>query len=87
MWTRTDPYLEEYKSETAVVQRFHAEEGSEWPLLSINIYYPWHDSNKGIKIGINRKTGAEHWWEETSLPMELLPELIDMLNQVKNVRE
>lgn len=83
MWTQIitpDPTY--CGSPYAYSQRFYCRSGENWPIFGISLYYPWHDDKDGIEIGINMKNAPDKPWYKTSLPRELVQELIDMLNEL-----
>ena len=53
--------------------------GYEWPKISIGIY----ETRRSYRVSIQRR-GKDTWWENTTLPKELIDDYIEMLHEVKS---
>lgn len=51
-----------------------------WPRVSASLY-PGYLGEPGLRIAVNRRDSEGAWWEAANLPVELVPELIEMLRE------
>lgn len=83
MWKRLDESsLRNVGGIYAKLKRVYGENGEHWPRLTIALY---EDAiYGGVKISVSRKDGPGGWWEECGAPVELLPDVAQMLTEYAN---
>lgn len=72
-----------YHSEFAVLQRFYRKEKREWPKISIGIY----EHGGRVSANVSEKNSEDAFWSSEGLPIlpkELIPEMIEMLEEYYN---
>lgn len=80
-WHRRDGKdLDDYRCEHALVQRFYSPKNAKWPLIQISIY-AWPYEGKGYRVAASRKAGEESWWDDSGVPLELLPVMAAILTE------
>jgi hypothetical protein len=98
-WVRvTDiaPYVESEdftENSTAILYRLYAPEGESYPLIFVAIYgdtknYLDKAPLTGFKMSSSSKQKAGDWWDDWAdssiIPLELLPDVQEMLEEIKS---
>ena len=60
--------------------RVYTPNGKDWPIFSMALY-ELSMYGEGIKVSASKKEAAGDWFNEACVPVELIPELIEMLNE------
>jgi hypothetical protein len=81
------PFVKQLEAEGEVLNEFseliheyYHPENSAWPLYSISVLT--NNKKGGIKVGSNRKTDLDAWWEDGPVPYELVPNLVALITRV-----
>ena len=82
-WTRHEG-LRNGRSEFALVQRAYTQEGKLYPRMVISVYEDYL-GRKGATLSYSRKLNRRAWWEETAIPVELIPEAIEILAEAADL--
>jgi hypothetical protein len=91
------PYIKsgdyvDHEEDYSLARRLYSADGKKYPLLDIAIFADSYYSIRnealtGIKISSSYKQKKGDWWDEHAveayLPLELLPELDEMIAEVK----
>ena len=81
MWERIDHHkLRNVGGDCALSQRVYGQHGGLWPRLTLSLYEDVIHGG-GIKVASNKKHDTKAWWEECGIPEELLPDVVEMLQE------
>ena len=95
-WTRLNIKQGDDTGTDVKIQRTYGWEGALWPRLTLSVRTtrvgadlteyppPKIDETLGdtFKVACSKKDDTAHWWDQCEIPQTLLPDLVDMLNEV-----
>lgn len=70
-------WLEEDRSEDIICEQVFKTE-KPFPLVALTLY----KTDEGVLISVNKKESARDYWENCSLPLELIPEFTKMIQSI-----
>lgn len=67
--------------------RVYGWNGEMWPRIVLSTCSNAHSgrSETGLYVSFSRKNSPEEWWEKMVLPRELIPDLIELLTEAKEI--
>lgn len=82
-WQRLDESkLKNVGGNFAKLKRAYGKDGNPFPRIVISLYEDSFDKND-VKLSISCKRKAGNWWEDCSLPLDLVDELHSLLQEYK----
>ena len=84
----THPYFKEPDAKSYYGnKRFYVPKKSDWPMIQIGVTdlasLGLRTMGEGYEVSCSRKNDLDGWWEKCCVPKELICELIDILNEIK----
>ncbi len=81
-WQRI--YPKDMGGDATTIKRCYSINGKTYPRVVIGIYvdFALHPKNT-FHISCNRKENKDKWWENSGIPNELKPEVIEMLTEIE----
>lgn len=82
------PYIKEHgRDHTAFIRRYYTIANHKWPLLALSIHNGFGNDADTFRVSCDQKDHKSSWWEQRPIPVELAPNLIDLILEFQKHRD